>query len=111
MFDAIDRSITDLGAPKYAEHHAAKFQGYDGNNEGKFLRFTAYTVERLERFKYVKVANEGTWNSHMPVRDMYLRMLEVWRTIGKPSNVSMSESELVSVFAASIHPDNRELKK
>lgn len=51
MFDAIERSMPkDMDVSKFP---MTKFMGYDGNNEGKFMSFAQFTVERLKRFEYV----------------------------------------------------------
>lgn len=105
MFDAIERSTkpgVDLG-----EFPFNKFAGYDGNTETKFMSFARFTVERLKRFEYVPMRQPGYWNSHMPVRDVYGRMLAEWVKEPMPGRMTMSEARLKAVLAAAIHPDNR----
>jgi uncharacterized protein YfbU (UPF0304 family) len=84
-----------------------KFAGYDGNNEAKFMSFARFTVERLKRFEYVPMQKPGYWNSHMPVRDIYGRMLAEWIKEPMPERMTMSEARLKAVLAAAIHPENR----
>lgn len=105
MFDVISRSMEKSGNAAHGKNFASKFVGYDGNNETKFMSFAAYTVERLKRFEYVR--RERGWNSHMPVRDMYRRMLTVWRSFGSSGRGLLSESQLTEVLEAAIHPENR----
>lgn len=107
MFDAINRAIEKYDKPEYREHFAAKFSGYDGNNESKFMAFAAYTVERLKRFEYVPLSRPGHWNSHCPMRDVYGRMLQAWKTINRERRFELSESELKAILSAAVHPDNR----
>lgn len=107
MFDAINRAILRLEKPEYHEKLCSKFMGYDGNNESKFMAFASFTVRRLERFDYVPLGGEGTFNSHMPVRDIYSRMLEVWSSYDREQRFNLSEAKLISVLDAAVHPDRR----
>jgi uncharacterized protein YfbU (UPF0304 family) len=98
MFDAIERS-----KPKNFDtspYLRTKFGGYDGNNESKFMAFARFTVERLERFEYLPMERAGSWNSHMPVRDTYNRMLEKWKNLPSIQRFSMSVEQLKSVLDA-----------
>lgn len=106
MFDAINRSMPpDFDASAYP---MTKFMGYDGNNEGKFMGFAQFTVERLKRFEYLPMAKPGYWNSHMPVRPVYQRMLEEWhKATTLVTRFSMSTEALKRVLGAAIHPENR----
>ena len=105
MFDAIGRSMPE--EMDVSIFHMTKFAGYDGNNESKFMSFARFTVERLERFEYVPMERPGYWNSHFPVRDTYLRMLEEWKKLPNPSRFSMSPEQLQLVLKAARHPENR----
>lgn len=105
MFDAIGRAIpADMDTSKYP---VTKFMGYDGNNETKFLSFAQFTVERLQRFEYVPMASPKYWNSHMPVRPMYRRMLEVWKEQPPIERVNLTRERLEQVLAAAINPESR----
>lgn len=110
MFLAIDRSRELLKNDSLENEYAAKFRGYDGNNETKFMAFAAYTVERLKRFTHLKMAEPGYFNSHMPVRPVYLRMLDEWQKIPMPARFQMSEDQLKAVLDSAIHPENRQSK-
>tara|TARA_R110002126_G_scaffold291767_1_gene457298 strand:+ start:115645 stop:116196 length:552 start_codon:yes stop_codon:yes gene_type:complete len=107
MFDAINRHVEASQNTELKENAFAKFRGYDGNNETKFMAFTAYTIERLKRFEYVPTTRKGYWNSHMPVRETYQRMLEVWRKVPSERRFELTEAEVKSIFAAATHPENR----
>jgi uncharacterized protein YfbU (UPF0304 family) len=107
MFDAIGRAVQKFGESKFNNLSFSKFAGYDGNNEGKFMSFASYTVERLKRFRYVAMREDGYWNSHMPIRDIYCRMLDVWRQVPRERRFELSLDETDAILAAAIHPDNR----
>lgn len=105
MFDAIGRAMpADLDVSSYP---VTKFAGYDGNNETKFLSFAQFTVERLNRFQYVPMQKPGHWNSHMPVRPVYRRMLDVWKRQPSPERFTLSKERLVEVLTAATHQENR----
>lgn len=104
MFDAIDRSEVKFDPEKYP---VTRFSGYDGNNEGKFMSFAQFTVERLKRFEYLPLAKEGSWNSHMPMRPVYGRMLEVWREVPSASRFQLSAEQVFAILSAAVHPDRR----
>jgi len=103
MFSSIARSAP----PDQEDAYRAKFRGYDGNNETKFMAFTAFTIERLERFEYVPMEKEGYFNSHMPMRDVYSRMLRVWQNIPSNSRFEMDKKQVTSVLRAATQPENQ----
>lgn len=105
MFDAVDRSMPT--GSDTAGYSLTKFVGYDGNNETKFMSFARFTVERLKRFEYVPMLKPGYWNSHMPMRDVYRRMVEVWKEIPAPDRFSMSADQLNQVLLAATLPEGR----
>ena len=102
MFDAIERSISeDIDTSGYS---VTKFAGYDGNYESKFMAFARYTVERLKRFEYLPMNRPGYWNSHMPMRDIYKRMLAIWQQSPSGERFSMSPVQLKAVLSAAAYP-------
>lgn len=108
MFDAISRSVERIGKAEIQEKPFAKFQGYDGNNESKFMAFAAFTVERLKRFEYVPMQREGHWNSHAPVREIYKRMMAEWQKVPRLRQFELTEDELTEILGAAIHPEHRD---
>lgn len=107
MFDSIDRSLKKMSPGEIEEKLFTKFRGYDGNNETKFMAFAAFTVERLKRFEYLPMEKKGYWNSHMPIRDVYIRMLEQWRKVPTERRFDLTKAELEAVLDAAVHPENR----
>jgi uncharacterized protein YfbU (UPF0304 family) len=108
MFDAIGRALEKADPPIADRMILTKFAGYDGNNEGKFMTFSEFTVEQLRRFEYLPTEHPGYWNSHVPMRDTYNRMLTEWRKIPVQRRFEMTREELNSVLAAAVHQENRE---
>lgn len=108
MFDAIDRSLQQLPENTFDDlSFWSKFRGYDGNSEGKFMSFAQFTVERMKRFDYLPMEKPGYFNSHMPVRDVYQRMLAEWKTVPSESRFTLDESKLSEILGAATHPEHR----
>lgn len=107
MFDGIDRSLPVLTKEEIDAALFTKFSGYDGNNEGGFMFFAEFTVERLRRFTYLKLDKPGYWNSHFPIRQVYQRMLAVWEKFPVKERFNMSRDQLLSVLDAAAHPESR----
>jgi uncharacterized protein YfbU (UPF0304 family) len=107
MYDAINIAIERFKLIDKVSELNARFPGYDGNNESKFMAFAAFTVERLKRWEYLPRERPGNWNSHMPMRDMYRRMLTEWKKIPRQRRLDLTEIELHSILDASTHPDSR----
>lgn len=99
MFESIDRTIQDLEL-EYGTDKNTKFFGYDGNSETKFLGFVEFTITKEGRFSYLPLNRDNYFNSHMPSRDIYGRMLKVWRGIGLASRFPMSKENLDRVLDA-----------
>ena len=109
MFLSIDRSIKDLGLEEFHKDYSNTFfQGYDGNNEGKFMGFAAFTVERLGRFTHLPLKEKFYFNSHSPMRKSYGAMLSVWQNIDYKNRWPMSKDDLQQVLDAPSHPKNAE---
>ena len=99
MFASLRISAEALDRLEWLEEQGChQFPGYDGNDrvEGRYMGFVEYTVEKLERFKYVQIAD---YNSHWPKRDGYLRMLTVWRRVPAQSRNSLSQELLEEIVA------------
>lgn len=108
MFDAINRTLENITNFEDEKFITTKFLGYDGNNEGKFMSFAAFTIERLRRFTFVPMAEEGYFNSHSPVREMYQRMLAEWKGLSDRQVFDMTAEQLRQVLSAAVHPEHRD---
>lgn len=108
MFVAIDRSLKELSQDQVNDKRLwTKFMGYDGNNEGKFMSFAQFTVERMKRFDDLPMPKPGYFNAHMPVRDIYRRMLAEWKKVPSQSRFDLNKVDLTKILAAAAHPENR----
>ena len=102
MFRAIENSIRELGTDDLETHPDRKFCGYDGNNETKFMAFTSYTVERLERW----TEQSGDFNSHAPMRPKYKHMLKVWKGFLVKERFNMNQGQVQAVLDAARQPNS-----
>jgi uncharacterized protein YfbU (UPF0304 family) len=107
MFLSIDRTIEESGLQELHSKHFTRFAGYDGNSESKYMGFASFTVERLARFTHLPLKEDGYFNSHMPTRPVYQRMLQVWRNIPYDKRFPMSKERLLQVLEAAVHPEHR----
>lgn len=107
MFDAIDRAVRDAG--DFENKVFAKFCGYDGNNESKFKAFAEFNMKKLERFSYLPLQKDNYWNSHMPMRHVYQRMLAEWHKVGEASRYALSRENIAAILSAAKFPENVKL--
>jgi uncharacterized protein YfbU (UPF0304 family) len=83
-----------------------QYRGFDGNNECEYMNVACFLIEDLERFTSFK--SRSHLNSHMPIVEMYQRMVRVFEpiraTIGPRE---LSTRELIDILNAQIHPSKR----
>lgn len=98
------------------EHDTLTFQGFDHNHslEGHMASYVRHLVDdgRWEGFQPLLTKNGG--NSHMPMLDIYSRMVAEYRRImdSKERRYSradyhLSTDELKAIAAAAVHPSHR----
>ncbi|PYE36461.1 YfbU family protein [Psychrobacter fozii] len=66
------------------------FRGFDGNNEGQYMQFARFLINKQNKFSEQKdyLRKNDNLNSHMPMIGIYKSMLSKWSSIGKPWNLS-----------------------
>ncbi|MBI6917547.1 YfbU family protein [Pseudomonas monteilii] len=113
MWDWIEESYAELSADdKKALIEKAKpfgvnpkFQGFDGNNESRYIGITSTLVNDLDRFERFK----GRYlNSHTRMMDVYQRMLQTFALVRISSEGGyLSVDEIAQVLNACTHPSQR----
>lgn len=103
IYSDLKDSFEQLADKTGIEASAVVFPGYDGNNEGELLHFTAALAANGN---YSQTIGAHPRNSHMPIRDMYERMVERWTELGKP-RYPLSKEAILAILDAQIHPSNR----
>jgi len=94
MFEGIYRSIENANKSFEDFGPNAKFDGYDGNNETKFMGFSEFTVRKEGRWTYLPLSNDDYFNSHSPRRGRYNQMLNKFRNFPRGERYSLSEEQL-----------------
>ena len=101
MYGAIDLALGAIGRDhSLAQHFAARFAGFDGNNEVVEMAYVEYLVEDLGRFDYLASRAEAGFNSHTQTLDRYRRMVSVWKAFGLEGRYQLDEAKLQQLLAA-----------
>lgn len=86
MWSLIQESIDRLSEEDRQKLHKKEpvyekgiFLGYDGNGESRLLSIVRFLREEMGRFTWVRTVPD--MNSHMPIRNRYRKMLEVFEPI------------------------------
>lgn len=95
MYDAVQRSYAALADKQGIDEWRVKFPGFDGNNETSYMSYVRHIVEMEHRF--VNVRGDRDLNSHMPMRDEYRRMLQIWERFDK--SYEMTKEQLAELLA------------
>jgi len=107
-------SYDDLADNSGIEEHDIQFRGFDGNNESRTLGYARYLINEHHWAELAGSADD--LNSHMPVLDMYQRMLSVWKACRDrrgqdqsfgPGDNLLSKEDIHSIIEARTHPANR----
>jgi hypothetical protein len=93
LFDALQRADRE-GKVGEEDRNAVAFAGFCGNYEGKYLGFLEWLRDH-ERFRYVRLRDPEDANAHMPMLALYRRMLDKWRELGRPRNLSAAEASAI----------------
>lgn len=105
VMDTLDmyRAIADYisANPNDSEvtsHSFARFSGFCGNTEGSLLGFTQFVIKTRHLYEEQLAHERHGFNSHMPISDIYGRMLATWRDSGSPHE--LSRDQVVSILSA-----------
>lgn len=90
LYEVIQDSFDALSDKGSLTADRVKFPGFDGNNEGEYMRFFSALVEN-DQFAHVK-ANK---NSHMQKISTYKNMLDKWESLGKGYKLSLDDIEAI----------------
>ena len=90
LYEVIQDSFDALSDKGSLNEDSVKFPGFDGNNEGEYMRFFSALVEN-DQFAHVK-ANK---NSHMQKVSTYTNMLDKWESLGKDYQLSLDDIEAI----------------
>ncbi|MBI3799366.1 MAG: YfbU family protein [Deltaproteobacteria bacterium] len=102
MFRALKQSFAKLDDTSGIDEYRIKFDGYDGNDETKFMAFARFFCERLGRFEELEKGDR--FNSHCPMRPVYNRMRSVWNSFPSDAKSNISKSQIRDIAAAAASP-------
>ena len=92
MFSDLLYSYDRLTDKAGIDAHGIRFPGFDGQHEAQRWRYIRF-IFADGKFSTVHESAPGhDFNSHMPVLDIYRRMLVVWRKDRNPSRVLSAEN-------------------
>ena len=101
MFHALKISAVRLNILDWlSEQRNSTFQGYDGNNETKFMAFAAFTIQQLNRFQYLDLPDDEYFNSHSPMRPIYNKMQRIWKPVPSSNRFELSKDEIRNIIGA-----------
>lgn len=93
MFDALAR-IGEGGGRKL-NIAGSSFAGFDGNNETELMGYARFLIEKEEKWTYLGIKN---FNSHMPLRPFYSRMLVEFNKIPPDRQFHLTYEEGQSII-------------
>ena len=75
------------------EHHYSYFLGFDGNNEGQYMAFARFLINKQGKFSEQKdyLLKNDNLNSHTAMVDTYKRFLRNWEDIEKPFKLNAEQ--------------------
>jgi uncharacterized protein YfbU (UPF0304 family) len=92
MYTAITSNLLKLEKSDNLHYHPfAKFNGFDGNNEGNRMAYVQYYMYDLDRFKEMRSVNINSYNSGTPMLKIYRKMFQIWEGFGKDYNLSKEQ--------------------
>lgn len=73
------------------------FDGFDGNEEAKYLIYAEYILNDLDRYGEV-VYKKKDLNSHWPKLDKYERMIEKWRDMREDEYTNLTFKQMKNIL-------------
>ena len=106
MFRGINNCLQKLEDTSGLEIDNLKFHGFDGNEEAEYLVFAEFFCKEFDGGRFPEVVEHlDSFNTHFPILDSYLRMLDVWKSC--PNKFKLTKDDLIQIQRAAIHPSNR----
>ena len=106
VLDILDlyRSIEDYKRLSNDEfllsHYYSFFKGFDGNNEGEYMQFARFLINKQDKFSEQKdyLRKNDNLNSHSPMVETYKKMLTNWETLSKPWTLNAEHIKQIFSF-------------
>ncbi len=94
MYRAIHDSYYKIKKPTLSKSDI-KFDGFDGNNEGRYYSLCRFILFDLKRYEEQTEDGRTDFNSHCRRCEKYRTMLSKWNSLGK--SYELSEEEIKSL--------------
>lgn len=102
LYRALDFASIKSQNKEFKEHYWLKFKGFDGNYESSYMAYCRYFIVDLGRFDELRYNQElPDLNSHMPSVPKYSAMVELWKGMDKP--FELSEDQALEILEAQSH--------
>jgi uncharacterized protein YfbU (UPF0304 family) len=100
LFNNLQFSYEKLSAEdrKGLDERDLRFPGFDGHHESQLMGFARFLVQRLGRWENLKLVHD--FNSHVPTRQAYSRMLKVAPKIAWGPEQGYSADQIKAILAA-----------
>ena len=78
MYTAITSSLLKLeNSDNLHNHPFAKFNGFDGNNEGNRMAYVQYYMYDLDKHNEMRGVNKNSYNSDAPMLKIYRKIFQL----------------------------------
>ena len=92
MYSAIYFSFGKIQNPKLSKEQI-KFEGFDGNHETRSMIYCRFVIYELGRFSELKGNGYEDYNSHCRRCDKYKAMVDKWKGMDRPFEMSEEQIE------------------
>lgn len=106
MYRALNDSYKKLKDKEGINPDNLIFEGFDGNNNYRYLDYARYLVVVDHRWQEVVINNrpDFDFNSHFDNLDIYRRMVNTWSRLDRKFN--LSKEGILEIIDSRINPEN-----
>jgi uncharacterized protein len=99
MFTTLQHAFTNLTDKSGIDDMSMEFDGFDGNNETKYMAYTRFLIKEEGKFSQLDRSKETgrrfDFNSHFPVLPRYRLMLREWAKA--KSKYDLSKEDIIRI--------------
>ena len=99
MYRALTFGYQELENKEGIEERNLKFPGFDGNNETDLFSYCTFLI--TDKGLYQEL--EGDLNSHMPMLDIYDKMLNEWEK--SPNKMKLTRDDIIRLTSVGNPPE------
>ncbi|MCB2214394.1 YfbU family protein [bacterium] len=103
MFRSINNTLSRLEETDGLDIDSLKFSGFDGNEEADYMLFAKFFCTEFDGGRFSElVEGLNSFNTHWPVLESYIRMLEAWNSC--PNKHKLTKDDLFQIQQAARYP-------